>query len=378
MLQSDNLIQKTERQRIAWADTAKGIAMILVVLGHCGQSIFFNGVYYYHLPVFIMISGFLLSSNVDANPKQAIIKRLKSIMWPYFTFGLAAMLFHFILSVFSANSFSFKDELLLIVFWENNANWFLPPLFFSSAIYILIHTRRKESLKTSIVICLISYLVLYLARAMFHIAWRISPVFITIMSYGIVRQNVFLIGRTAAFLIFLEFGTFICKYSSHWGALLSPVRRGFSLIVCGIIFTVSFVLASMNGLSDLHVLSWPHTSTYFLLSLTGSACLIFMTSQITHPLPLVNRIGQDTLVINGTHLAFNMVPFASMILGKLFPSLGNDTIYALLRTVIVLGIEYLLVIPLYKTILLPLVKYDLFVSRLSSIRQNLHSNHSVS
>lgn len=95
----------------------------------------------------------------------------------------------------------------------------------------------------------------------------------------------------------------------------------------------------------------------------GSVSLIILIVQIDKPLPLLNRIGQDTLIINGTHLAFNVVPFAALLVRAVFPSIGSLTLTALLRTAFVLVIEYLVFVPLYKSVLQPLIKYDLITKR---------------
>jgi len=41
--------------RITWIDTLKGVAIILVVWGHCGKnSTVYNWLYYVHLPIFFL------------------------------------------------------------------------------------------------------------------------------------------------------------------------------------------------------------------------------------------------------------------------------------------------------------------------------------
>ena len=50
-----------EKKHLNYVDSIKGIAMILVVWGHCGsENYFYNTLYYIHLPIFIIISGCLL------------------------------------------------------------------------------------------------------------------------------------------------------------------------------------------------------------------------------------------------------------------------------------------------------------------------------
>jgi len=52
------------KSRILWADVAKAIAIICIIWGHAGsgsQVIFYRNVLYsFHIPVFLIISGFLM------------------------------------------------------------------------------------------------------------------------------------------------------------------------------------------------------------------------------------------------------------------------------------------------------------------------------
>ena len=66
------------KERIKWIDTAKGIAIVLVVIGHVVQSyhnvnlyedsVLFNFssrfVYSFHMPLFMLVSGMLLYSSL--------------------------------------------------------------------------------------------------------------------------------------------------------------------------------------------------------------------------------------------------------------------------------------------------------------------------
>ena len=72
------------KERIKWIDTAKGIAIVLVVIGHVVQSyhnvnlyedsVLFNFssrfVYSFHMPLFMCISSYLLQKSVAKNFKS--------------------------------------------------------------------------------------------------------------------------------------------------------------------------------------------------------------------------------------------------------------------------------------------------------------------
>ena len=48
-------------ERIAWVDFAKGVAIILMVLGHAVYNDLQKFIFVFHMPFFFVIAGFLLN-----------------------------------------------------------------------------------------------------------------------------------------------------------------------------------------------------------------------------------------------------------------------------------------------------------------------------
>ena len=83
------------KKRIEWIDIAKGIGIILVIMGHTIALRYSQWLYTFHLPLFFLLSG--LVYNVSKYPKYTTLLRQKSkqILWPwlkYFLVGLIACL----------------------------------------------------------------------------------------------------------------------------------------------------------------------------------------------------------------------------------------------------------------------------------------------
>lgn len=74
--------------RLAFIDIAKGILVILVVMGHIapGTSALHHYIFWFHMPAFLLISGFFLKSTFVF--KEEIEKKLKRLMIPYLFFSL--------------------------------------------------------------------------------------------------------------------------------------------------------------------------------------------------------------------------------------------------------------------------------------------------
>ena len=86
--------------RIPWIDCCKGLAMIMVVLGHCGDNEYlFKGLYYVHLPLFIMLSGFGIDNpkyyEVEYSLVKFSAKKAGELLYPYLIFGVMTFLLQY-------------------------------------------------------------------------------------------------------------------------------------------------------------------------------------------------------------------------------------------------------------------------------------------
>lgn len=85
-----------QASRLDWIDVAKGIAIILVVIGHTWRGLFSAGImpeaqflvvdariYAFHMPVFFLLSGFFYISTIKRFSTPDYVKRIAvRILWP--------------------------------------------------------------------------------------------------------------------------------------------------------------------------------------------------------------------------------------------------------------------------------------------------------
>jgi len=134
------------RKRLLLLDIMQGIAMILVVLGHhlfdfmppIYNKIHFY-IYSYHMPLFIFLSGFLISYSYNNKEDYGtyILRRLKKFFIPFMLIGLfVSVLYAFILH---------EDLILnlvnLLIFPKESPVtflWYIYVLFFFYALYPLV------------------------------------------------------------------------------------------------------------------------------------------------------------------------------------------------------------------------------------------------
>ena len=125
-------------KRLIWADSLKGILIVLVVFGHaiqytvgggCYTNHLWNEIYSFHMPAFMAVSGyFAYRGGGRFHVKNAIWRRFQQLLIPYLLWT--------ILFIATSDELSFshiKDVLL----YPDKGLWFLWALFFISAIFTL-------------------------------------------------------------------------------------------------------------------------------------------------------------------------------------------------------------------------------------------------
>lgn len=143
-------------KRLNYLDMAKGIGIILVVVGHsglCGAGLL-AWLSSFHMPLFFMISGMLLSHRQEeACPlTQSARRKARSIMLPYFAFSLIYLLIEFFCMIWRHQEFSLSDAVLQIVsFYGISVLWFLPTLYAGELLFLFI--RKKTGHLLTILSC---------------------------------------------------------------------------------------------------------------------------------------------------------------------------------------------------------------------------------
>lgn len=158
----------TASHRIEWIDLCKGLAICLVLLGHTLHTdISEVYIYGFHMPLFFMLSGLVLSPK-KRSFSETLIRRFNSLILPYIFFYLMTYVY-WILIERHFRSFDIEWWRPLIgLLWGGNYNslmihngilWFLPCLFLVEMEYQLISYLKNTTLQILAVflIALIGY-----------------------------------------------------------------------------------------------------------------------------------------------------------------------------------------------------------------------------
>lgn len=109
-------------ERNEYLDICKGIGIVFVVLGHIVTIPYFHElVYGFHMPLFFILSGMCLHLKRDF--RTFLVKRVKSLLVPFFYFSFLEILFLIIVKRNFCISYVYPEF--------GHVLWFLPILFLS-------------------------------------------------------------------------------------------------------------------------------------------------------------------------------------------------------------------------------------------------------
>jgi len=102
------------KKRNETLDTAKGILIILMVLGHSGcPGYIADVIYLFHMPCFFLISGMCLSDKYADNKLLFIRRKIKTLYFPFVKWSFLFLIFHNFL--FSLNLYANPYDMSLFL-----------------------------------------------------------------------------------------------------------------------------------------------------------------------------------------------------------------------------------------------------------------------
>ena len=359
-----------KRKHLDYIDELKGFAIILVVWGHCGAlNYFYNSLYYIHLSVFIMVTGMMLYYSGNwKKPCSYMFKLLKSLMYPFLTFGLMSILLNVYLNTIGGTAFSIKFRIKEIFCLGYDACWYLPALFIGETVAIFVIYLSKEVLKKNYMIFISLGIIIFATSILRVFLWEY---------YGEYAADSFLSGkkmllllvssRSLFFAVFVLIGYIIFPYLQKMTQFLKWKGAAISIVV----FTVMLFVTRKAGFVDLRLVNWQHTSVYLVCSvIIGLAAIIFFMS-LNRKIPFLQFIGKNSLVIMGVHLSFKKIWFADVFLRKIIPLsiVIKPTLYSIILTafVIAISVPYIYIFKAFPFIL----NFNCLVDRIKGIYRNI-------
>ena len=292
-------------KRVHYLDYAKGIAIILVVLGHiCNEGNIKTYIYSFHMPLFFIISGYLFNYSNLNSFKEFIYKRINGILIPYCTFSIINILGYYLLSRLSL--IALKTNLLeSIKLCGIGALWFLPVLFIAETIFMFCKLNSKKFIYPVLIFIGVSGIALLI--------WALTRSFIALILI-----------RSMISLIFIIIGYSLCNVIKNLNLKWYQIA---------IITILNIALAVINGYVDLWGIQFNNIIFYFINSILGSLNIISISKKINSK--LLSFWGRNTLIIMATHqLILNMFSKINIV----------NELNFITNLILVLAIEYPIII----------------------------------
>jgi fucose 4-O-acetylase-like acetyltransferase len=141
----------TSVKRSNLVDIVKGIAIILVTIGHTAQGMVHRGwwdtpsasffralIYSFHMPTFFFIAGIFLHGSIERRGKfDFTLEKAKSILYPYLLFAIIYTAVRPLIGRFEMIAEPFQWRTFLLKVADGDASWFLFALFFCFMLALL-------------------------------------------------------------------------------------------------------------------------------------------------------------------------------------------------------------------------------------------------
>ncbi|MDO4975929.1 MAG: acyltransferase family protein [Eubacteriales bacterium] len=237
---------------------AKGIGILLVVLGHAIKQIgvedsisttILQVIYSFHMPLFFVLSGFVSVKILSYEGKEYgsfLKKRACRLLIPYFVVGILYLPLKYLLSQFARKPYDFANCWRLILGENPNTTlWFLYILFLVSVLTLLL--VRKNTLHIFLIFAAV------LSVLTFHFGWEIKVTkyffFFLLGIYLRIHYGVWKKMMEKVWFVFLAFLVFLAgNIALYYGMEMA----GFFTSISGMILTLVFSLKILSIKKEKH------------------------------------------------------------------------------------------------------------------------------
>ena len=195
-------MEKSKKQYFNEINIMRGMAVLCAVIGHSFNptetptilGFIKSFVYCFHMPAFFFISGFLEGDKRRSigEKKQAIIKKARRLMIPYFFLTVVTAVLKMLFGVFARNPLNYSTIVVDVLIGRNNPNgglWFLYALFVISFFGIIFDMMDRLILMSIMFIIYILNLFIF-KQSGYIIGFFFSYAWIYFMG-SVVRKNIY-------------------------------------------------------------------------------------------------------------------------------------------------------------------------------------------
>ena len=284
-------------KRLKHIDNARGVLILLVVLGHCfGRDDRMRFFYVFHVPAFFLISGYLFrkSSALLIPLKNNAEKIFRHLIIPLLFFEVIGGICNIILLDKPVYEVFFKFVTLR---FNIGANWFLLSLFIAELIFIILQKHVKNTQITIAFVSALMITVFFMPK----------------------NQFFFIIGRVIVGLFFLMLGYYL--------PFIFEAQNRF--IYLALALCITGVCSLYNSLVDVYCFDYGNPILFVIAAISGTFFLISICKY--RVMNVFHFFGTNSMIIMGTHQI--LLPLIStFVLVKFLIIVMIETVLAVLIT----------------------------------------------
>lgn len=295
-----------------YLDIAKGIGIILVVLGHCPQAYnpLMQWIYSFHMPLFFFVSGMVWNRTSHEDKgyfnKVFLLDKIKRLIVPCYFWGVIYMILNAVID----KRFSFVNIMYLLYGSQSGFShagsvtslWFLPCMFLSVCLFEVIQTITGKNINktTLLLISIVSAATgIFLPRISGGYPWSLDVTFLAV-----------------AFMLWS------CLGKEYFEKIKKPWILGAVVVIAAILLTLTYRLnlpyVSINN-ADMAGRYLGNPLLYLLDAVSGSIAVL-SASRLLEKKSVINHgltyLGRKTIPILIIHRP------VVQILGKLLSRVG--------------------------------------------------------
>jgi len=279
---------KENQQRVRYIDQLKGVAILIVVIGHFIQyntvegnrNILFGIIYSFHMPLFMFISGYVAYKTIQPKILNQYFlflkKKISAILVPFFTWPLIINPYFFN-NQYNNNPFK---TLTILINGPSGGLWFLWYLFFLYLLYTLflaltIRFNRGCSITLDLLfgalICIIpigvgmSHIISYADSFTLYYIFFFMGVFVS--KFEFIKNFIMTNTVFSCCFIFFMVGSRLYDFNSH-----SHLNLAIKLMLSiSAIITIYFIVQKIewNTFIDKYVREWGKNSLVIYVTQFG-------------------------------------------------------------------------------------------------------------
>jgi fucose 4-O-acetylase-like acetyltransferase len=282
-------------KNIYFVNVAKTLAIFLVVLAHLsipyGFHSFINA---FHMPLFFVITGYLINTE-KTSFKFFFIKKLKTLLIPYYVFVVLSFVFWYFLGRKYGNDALSEYDLAKYISGSflaipskeylgfNFPLWFLPSLFCAEIMLYWIK-RILKNYFSIVIICLFGLGILLKEMNLFRL-----PLGIDVALFA---------------LLFIQTGQWL-KNKNRMDRYICNPPLWMKMLLSIVFLFVTIYISQVNGEPNIVSMAKRIFNNYVLYligAVSGSLFILYLSNCLLFKSPIFNFYGRNTIVILCLHL----------------------------------------------------------------------------